>query len=245
MNGFFPLALLVAAGLIVWLWLQTSALTQEVAKAQVERNRLSGRIQQEAMVQFHAWRQNEYDTLRRQEAQVAAREAQVRLAQWKAAAEATIRADAIRRSQSVTVGKVTEHVVPYLPDFSYNPKDARFVGSPVDFVVFDGLDEGAVTQVVFVEVKTGGSVLSKRERQIRDAVQSRRVRWEEIRVEPPAGASVTSGATGPTSAPADVAETATIFACSRCGAKNRVPLEIVRQRPATVCCGSCKTPLAA
>jgi predicted Holliday junction resolvase-like endonuclease len=38
----------------------------------------------------------------------------------------------------VTFGKVTEHFIPDLPDFAYNPKDARFLGSPVDFIVFDG-----------------------------------------------------------------------------------------------------------
>jgi predicted Holliday junction resolvase-like endonuclease len=37
-----------------------------------------------------------------------------------------------------------EHIVSYLPNFKYNPKDASFLGSPVDFVLFDGLDEGQV-----------------------------------------------------------------------------------------------------
>ena len=77
---------------------------------------------------------------------------------------------------------MTEHIAPYLPDFGYNPKDARFIGSPVDFVVFDGLSNGTVVQVVFIEVKSGSSALTGRERQVRDAVKSGRVRWEELRV---------------------------------------------------------------
>ena len=71
--------------------------------------------------------------------------------------------------------------MPYLPDFPYNPKDARFLGSPIDFVVFDGLSEGQVKNIVFVEVKTRVSALSTRERRIRDAVQSGRVLWQECR----------------------------------------------------------------
>jgi predicted Holliday junction resolvase-like endonuclease len=71
--------------------------------------------------------------------------------------------------------------VPYLPAFEFNPKDARFLGRPVDFVVFDGLDEGDLRQIVFVEVKTGGSKLTSRERLIRDAIRDGRVMWKEIR----------------------------------------------------------------
>lgn len=100
--------------------------------------------------------------------------------------EKEIREDAAKRSQSVTIGKVTEHLVPYLPDFAYNPKDARFLGSPIDFIVFEGLSEGEVRSVVFVEVKTGeGSSLSARERQVRNAVQDKRVSWELLRANPP------------------------------------------------------------
>lgn len=64
---------------------------------------------------------------------------------------------------------------PYLPEFRYNPKDACFIGSPIDLIVFDGLDEGKLRKIVFVEVKSGKSTLSKREKLIRDAVEQRRV----------------------------------------------------------------------
>src|SRR5687768_2570911 len=71
-----------------------------------------------------------------------------------------IRQDAIERSRYVTVGKVTEQIAPWLPDFPYNPKDARFIGSPIDMIVFDGCDEGDVKRVVFLEIKTSASGLS-------------------------------------------------------------------------------------
>jgi predicted Holliday junction resolvase-like endonuclease len=88
---------------------------------------------------------------------------------------------------AVTLGKVSEQVVPWLPGFEWNPRDARFLGAPVDFIVFDGLDEGHVRRVVFVEVKTGESALSARERQVRDAIAGRRVEWRELRVADQAG----------------------------------------------------------
>ncbi len=101
---------------------------------------------------------------------------------WKARHTGAIRQDAIQRSLAVTVGKVSEQLVPYLPDFHFNPKDVRFLGSPVDLVVFDGLDAGAVRRVIFIEVKTGASGLTTRERQVRDAIQAGHVEWTELRV---------------------------------------------------------------
>src|SRR5438132_14283521 len=110
-------------------------------------------------------------------------EAAAELAQWRTDHEILIRADAVKRSQAVISGKVTEHLAPYLGDFPFNPKDVRFLGSPVDLVVFDGMDEGEVREIVLVEIKTAGSSLSGRERQIRDAVQGGRTRWPEYRLD--------------------------------------------------------------
>jgi predicted Holliday junction resolvase-like endonuclease len=95
-----------------------------------------------------------------------------------------VRRDAVRRSEAVTTGKIVAQLVPVLPGFPFNPRDARFLGSPIDFVVFDGLSEGDVRRVVFVEVKTGSATLSARERRVRDAVEGGRVEFTEYRAEP-------------------------------------------------------------
>jgi predicted Holliday junction resolvase-like endonuclease len=97
------------------------------------------------------------------------------------------RRDALVRSRNVVSGKVQEHLVPVFPEFLelFNPRDARFLGSPIDFVVFAGLDEGEECRdVVLVEVKTGKSTLSKRERQVRDAVEAGRVSYRLLRIAP-------------------------------------------------------------
>jgi predicted Holliday junction resolvase-like endonuclease len=105
---------------------------------------------------------------------------------WKVKYTANIREDAVQRSLAITTGKVHEQLIPYLPAFPYNPKDVRFLGSPVDLVVFDGLAEGRLRSIVFVEVKTGGSTLTARERWVREIVQHREVEWAELRVAPQA-----------------------------------------------------------
>ena len=105
---------------------------------------------------------------------------------WKARYSQHIRQDAVRRSLATIAGNVHEQLLPYLPEFPYNPKDARFLGSPVDLIVFHGLDSGQLERIAFVEVKTGKSTLTGRERQIRDAIRAGKVSWEELRVGPQA-----------------------------------------------------------
>jgi predicted Holliday junction resolvase-like endonuclease len=101
---------------------------------------------------------------------------------WRATAVRDIRRDAIRRSAAVISGRVHEQLVPHLPGFDFNPKDARFLGSPVDFIVFDGLATGQVTRVVFLEIKTGSATLTAREQEVRAAIVNRRVEWRELRL---------------------------------------------------------------
>jgi predicted Holliday junction resolvase-like endonuclease len=100
---------------------------------------------------------------------------------WRSRYLKRIRLDAVKQSQSVISGKVHEQMLPYFPDFPFNPKDVRFLGSPVDLVVFDGLDAGSLRRVVFVEVKTGQAGLTPRERQLREVVRAGRVEWLEMR----------------------------------------------------------------
>ncbi len=108
--------------------------------------------------------------------------AAVKLEAWRLKEEKAIREDAIKRSQSVITGKVTEHILPYLEGFDFNPKDCRFIGSPLDFLVFHGLSEKEyIDELVFVEIKTGKTpALTDREKAVRDAVMNKRVRWQII-----------------------------------------------------------------
>jgi predicted Holliday junction resolvase-like endonuclease len=108
---------------------------------------------------------------------------------WKVRYTRHIRRDAVLRSQATISGLVHEQLLPFLPEFPFNPKDARFLGTPVDLVVFDGLDAGQVRGIVFLEVKTGGATLSARERQVRDAIKAGNVSWLEIRSGPGSRAS--------------------------------------------------------
>jgi len=134
----------------------------------------------DSMTQLKSWRQQELDLSKKQQLETARKEMTVQFEQWKLSYTKEMRQDAIQKSKSTIAGKVTEHFIPYLPEFTYNPKDARFLGSPIDFIIFDGLDEGELRRVIFAEIKTNTSKLSQRERQLRDVVQAKKVEWVKI-----------------------------------------------------------------
>ncbi len=92
------------------------------------------------------------------------------------------REDAIKRSRAVLSGQFSEQLAPFLPNFPYKPTEARFIGKPIDFIVFKGMDEKKIEEVIFVEVKSGSSTLSTHERRLRDTINEKKVRWEEYAV---------------------------------------------------------------
>lgn len=92
------------------------------------------------------------------------------------------RKDAILKSRSVLSGMFSEQLAPYLPDFPFKATECKFLGRPVDFIAFKGLDDKKVEEVVFVEVKSGSAKLSKTEKGLKDAIEKKKVSWEEYRV---------------------------------------------------------------
>ena len=99
------------------------------------------------------------------------------------------RRDSVERSRSSLKGQIAEQMAPLLPGFRYAPADARFLGDPVDYVVFNGYtgvrDRGGQSEpleVVLLEVKQGGSSLSPTQRAIARSVEEGRVRFEILRI---------------------------------------------------------------
>ena len=93
--------------------------------------------------------------------------------------------DHLRRSRQTLGGRFAEQLAPYFEEFNYDPTEARFLGSPIDFVVFPGIATGELREIVFVEVKTGESQLDRGQRRLRDLVErvgSKEVRFETVRL---------------------------------------------------------------
>jgi predicted Holliday junction resolvase-like endonuclease len=81
-----------------------------------------------------------------------------------------------KKSSEVRTGKIAEQIAPFLEDYPKNPRTARFIGDPIDFVHFDE------EMVTFVEVKSGKSQLSKKQRNIRDLIKDGKVEFLMYRI---------------------------------------------------------------
>lgn len=106
---------------------------------------------------------------------------------WKLETAGEIRKDSVNRSRSTLKGKIAEQMAPVLPDFGFNPADARFIGSPVDYIIFDGLtrvsdDKEKEIQIVFMDIKKGSGALTRTQRFIRLAVEKKAVAWRTMRI---------------------------------------------------------------
>ena len=105
--------------------------------------------------------------------------------------EKIIRKDSTVTQRSVIKGKTHEQLAPLLKPFSdkYDLTDARFVGAPLDYLVFKGMSEfnngnGQYLdlEIVMLDIKTGNSTLSKIEKAVKDAIEKGRVSFDLIRL---------------------------------------------------------------
>jgi predicted Holliday junction resolvase-like endonuclease len=87
-------------------------------------------------------------------------------------------------------GRITEQLAPLLPDFGFDPADARFIGNPVDFVVFDGYEEvrlgtrQRLRGIAFIDIKTGRATLTTIERRIKLAIEERNLWCHALGTQP-------------------------------------------------------------
>mgnify|MGYP003613317775 CR=1 FL=1 len=96
----------------------------------------------------------------------------------------------VNTSRAVLKGKMAEQFAPILPEFQYLPSDAKFLGDPVDYVVFDGYTDyrdgngrAEDIAIVLIDIKSGGARLTKGQQAIAQAIQQGKIRFETIRID--------------------------------------------------------------
>ena len=87
-----------------------------------------------------------------------------------------------RKSTEVRTGQIVETWAPFMSSFEYNPKDARFIGNPVDYIVFSKDKSGKIDKIVVLEIKSGDGKLSKPQREIKEVIKAGKVYFEEINI---------------------------------------------------------------
>ena len=96
----------------------------------------------------------------------------------------------LNTSRATIKGRIAEQFAPMLPEFEYLPSDAKFLGDPVDYVIFDGYTEwrdgnlpAEQIEVILMDIKSGGARLSKGQVAIEQAVKQGRVRFETLHIQ--------------------------------------------------------------
>lgn len=94
----------------------------------------------------------------------------------------------VNTSRSVIKGKMAEQFAPILPEFEYLPSDAKFLGDPIDYIIFDGYSEfreglNDEITIIFMDIKSGQARLHKGQQAIAQAIAQGRVRFETLHID--------------------------------------------------------------
>ena len=84
-------------------------------------------------------------------------------------------------AKSVNVGKLLEKVFPTMKDFKWELSDCRFLGEPIDIVIFHGLTAGKIESIEFLEVKSGKARLNEHQKGVKEAIEKNKIRYEEFK----------------------------------------------------------------
>jgi predicted Holliday junction resolvase-like endonuclease len=58
----------------------------------------------------------------------------------------------------------------------------RWLGDPIDLIVFDGYSEDNPQKITFLEIKSGNSKLTSKQNKIKELIEKKKVEWEEFRI---------------------------------------------------------------
>ncbi len=93
-----------------------------------------------------------------------------------------IRKSAIMGSKNQILWELYEKILPALPNFPFQPKDMVFLGKWCDYIIFDGLSEWRLREIIFLELKSGNARLTKNEEAIRSCIAHKMVRFSQYHI---------------------------------------------------------------
>ena len=94
-------------------------------------------------------------------------------------------------SAHTTKGQILEKWCPFLEhpeiDPDWDAKNWAFMGQPIDYIIFDWRENKEINmadgKIVMLDVKSGKSQLTTKQRRIRDLIKAGNVEWRTIRLE--------------------------------------------------------------
>lgn len=80
------------------------------------------------------------------------------------------------------LGYILERIAPSLKTFHFERNDCRSIFDPIDYLIFENLNKkGAVSRIIFAEIKTGKARLSLRQEEIQNLVQKKKIDFQTYR----------------------------------------------------------------
>ena len=92
------------------------------------------------------------------------------------------RKDSIKKQRATIKGQISETLAPWSMTVVDSVSELNFLGNPIDFIGFKGLDGKGDVDIKFIEVKSGKSKLNQNQKRVRDAVIAKRIEWVETRI---------------------------------------------------------------
>ena len=92
------------------------------------------------------------------------------------------RKDSINKQRATIKGQISETLAPWSMTVVDSVSELNFLGNPIDFIGFKGLDGKGDVDIKFIEVKSGKSKLNQNQKRVRDAVIAKRIEWVETRI---------------------------------------------------------------
>lgn len=87
---------------------------------------------------------------------------------------------AVITTRAVNIGQSLEKVLPIMKDFSWSLPDCRFLGNPIDMIVFNGFAKNKIDSISFIEVKSGGARLNSHQKIVKEAIEKKKVSYDEF-----------------------------------------------------------------
>ena len=82
-----------------------------------------------------------------------------------------------KKSSEIRLGKIAEHMAPFVKNWPYDPNYFRFLGSHIDVIQFNE------NSILFIEIKTGKSRLTDTQRDIKQLVKEGKVKFASFTID--------------------------------------------------------------
>ena len=87
-------------------------------------------------------------------------------------------------AEAVNIGFLLERLAPCMSAFPFDHNDCRSLFDPIDYLVFEGLNEKQkVEKITFMDIKTGKARLNRHQKEIQTAVENNQVSWDTYKME--------------------------------------------------------------